>query len=137
MAHTGGLTLTFFFSTAANPNVFFENGRSGPLTVRVTVGLLFHFQCSSSTRSSSTRIVLHVGNYAAGSDELAPIARLLSPALTSLPSFASMILNGGSLWHLLRVLHHPNLYHSCCQDDRCLPLTKPVSEHQLMNMLSR
>jgi hypothetical protein len=33
---------------------------------------------------------------------------------------------GGSLWHLLRVLHHPNLYHSCCQDDRCLTLTKPV-----------
>jgi hypothetical protein len=24
-----------------------------------------------------------------------------------------------------------NLYHSCCQDDRCLTLTKPVSEHQL------
>jgi uncharacterized C2H2 Zn-finger protein len=32
---------------------------------------------------------------------------------------------------------HPNLYHSCCQDDRCLTLTKPVSEHQLSNMLSR
>jgi hypothetical protein len=32
-----------------------------------------------------------------------------------------------------------NLYHSCCQDDRCLTLnlTKLVSEHQLSNMLSR
>jgi hypothetical protein len=30
-----------------------------------------------------------------------------------------------------------DLYHSCCQDDRCLTLTKPVSEHQLSNMLSR
>jgi hypothetical protein len=46
-------------------------------------------------------------------------------------------IGGGSLWHLLRFLHHPNLYHSCCQNDRCLTLTKPVSEHQLSNMLSR
>jgi hypothetical protein len=41
-------------------------------------------------------------------------------------------IGGGSLWHLLRVLHQPNLYHSCCQDDRCLTLTKPVSEHQML-----
>jgi hypothetical protein len=33
-------------------------------------------------------------------------------------------------------LHQPNLYHSCCQD-RCLTLTKPVSEHHLLNMLIR
>jgi hypothetical protein len=64
---------------------------------------------------------------------------LFSPKSQSPPrrSDQKTVYGGGSLWHLIRVLHQPNLYHSCCQDDRCLTLTKPVSEHQLSNMLGR